>query len=271
MQFIDTHCHLNMLDLSPYQGDMAALISQAKAVGVSHILCVGVDLEHAPEVISIAERFPQVYASVGVHPSEKTSPSYQELMALAKHPKVIALGETGLDYHYPDTDKEQQKQGFRLHIQIAKELKKPLIIHSRDAREDTIQILKEENAQEIGGILHCFTESWEMAQQALDLNFYISFSGIITFKNAVEVALVAQKTPLEKILIETDAPYLTPVPHRGKKPNEPQYVPLVAAKIAELKNLPIQTVSKQTTENFFSLFKSCQHERIIPSPLRGEG
>jgi TatD DNase family protein len=254
MQFIDTHCHLNMLDLTPYQGDLSALISQSQKVGVTHILCVGVDLEHATEVIGIAEKFPYVYASVGIHPSEKTTPHYSELIALAKHDKVIALGETGLDYHYPDTDKEEQKKRFRLHIAAARELKKPLIIHSRDAREDTIQILREEKADKIGGILHCFTESWEMAQQALELNFYISFSGIITFKNATEVAAVAQKTPLEKILIETDAPYLTPVPHRGKKPNEPQYVPLVAAKIAELKNLPIKTVAEQTTQNFFSLF-----------------
>lgn len=256
MQFIDTHCHLNMLDLTAYQGNLGTLISQAQNVGVSHILCVGVDLEHAREVIDIAERFPNVYASVGVHPSEKTSPSYSELISLAQHPKVIALGEAGLDYHYPDTDKQEQKQRFRLHIAASQELKKPLIIHSRDARADTIQILREEKADAIGGILHCFTENWEMAQQAMDLNFYISFSGIITFKNAAEVAEVAKKTPLDKILIETDAPYLTPVPHRGKKPNEPQYVTLVAAKIAELKNLPIKTVSEQTTQNFFSLFKS---------------
>lgn len=256
MQFIDTHCHLNMLDLTPYQGNLSAVIAQAQNVGVSHILCVGVDLEHAREVIDIAERYPNVYASVGIHPSEKITPGYGELIALAQHPKVIALGETGLDYHYPDTDKEEQQKRFRLHIAASLELKKPLIIHSRDARADTIQILREEKAEAIGGILHCFTENWEMAQQAMDLNFYISFSGIITFKNAAEVAEVAKKTPLEKILIETDAPYLTPVPHRGKKPNEPQYVTLVAAKIAELKNLPIKTVSEQTTQNFFSLFKA---------------
>lgn len=255
MQFIDSHCHLNMLDLTPYKGNLGAVISQAQSVGVSHILCVGIDLEHAGEVIEIAENYPNVYASVGIHPSEKITPSYNEIIALAAHPKVIALGETGLDYHYPDTDKEEQQKRFRLHIAAARELKKPLIIHTRDAREDSIQILREENADKIGGVLHCFTENWEMAQQAMALNFYISFSGIITFKNATEVAEVAKKTPLEKMLIETDAPYLTPVPHRGKKPNEPQYVTLVAAKIAELKNLSIKNVSEQTTQNFFSLFK----------------
>jgi TatD DNase family protein len=255
MQFVDSHCHLNMLDLTAYQDDLGALLEQAKRVGVKHILCVGVDLEHAQEVIDIAQRFPDVSASVGVHPSEKIPVSRTELLALAKHPKVIALGETGLDYHYNDSGLEEQRERFRLHISLAKELKKPLIIHSRDAREDTIRILREENAQEIGGVMHCFTESWEMAAQALALNFYISFSGIVTFKNAVEVAEVAQKVPLDRILIETDAPYLTPAPHRGKKPNEPQYVCLVAEKIASLKGLPIKEVAQQTTQNFFSLFK----------------
>ena len=168
---------------------------------------------------------------------------------------MIALGETGLDYHYNDSGLEEQRERFRLHIRLARELKKPLIIHSRDAREDTIRILREEKAEEIGGVMHCFTESWEMAEQALALNFYISFSGIVTFKNAVEVADVAQKVPLERILIETDAPYLTPAPHRGKKPNEPQYVCLVAEKIAALKGVTVKEVANQTTQNFFSLFQ----------------
>ncbi len=255
MHFVDSHCHLNMLDLSPYQGDLGALIEQARGVGVKHILCVGVDLEHAQEVLDIAERFPNVSASVGVHPSEKMVITRENLLAFARHPKVIALGETGLDYHYNDSDLEEQRERFRLHIRLARELKKPLIIHSRDAREDTIRILREEKAEEIGGVMHCFTESWEMAEQALALNFYISFSGIVTFKNAVEVADVAQKVPLERILIETDAPYLTPVPHRGKKPNEPQYVCLVAEKIASLKGLTVKEVANQTTQNFFSLFR----------------
>lgn len=255
MNFIDSHCHLNMLDLTPYQGDLGALIEQAKRVGVKHILCVGVDLPHAPEVLEIAERFEHVSASVGVHPSEQLSLSRADLIEYAQHPKVIAIGETGLDYHYHHTGLAEQRENFRLHIAVAKELRKPLIIHSRDAREDTIQILQEENAQSIGGIMHCFTESWEMAAQALALNFYISFSGIVTFKNAVEVAEVAKKVPLDKMLIETDAPYLTPVPHRGKKPNEPQYVCLVAARIAELRGVPVSQVAQQTTANFFNLFK----------------
>ncbi len=255
MEFVDSHCHLNMLDLAPYQGDLGALIEQAKRVGVKHILCVGVDLEHAQEVLDIAQQFTHVSASVGVHPSEKITVTRADILAFAEHPKVIALGETGLDYHYHEQGREEQQARFRLHIDIAKQLKKPLIIHTRDAREDTIRIMREENAQAIGGVMHCFTESWEMAEQALALNFYISFSGIITFKNAVEVTAVAEKVPLERILIETDAPYLTPVPHRGKKPNEPQYVCLVATRLAELKKLPLSQVAQQTTSNFFSLFK----------------
>ena len=255
MNFVDSHCHLNMLDLAPYQGDLGALIEQAKRVGVKHILCVGVDLQHAQEVLDIAQRFDNVSASVGVHPSEQLQLSRADLIEFAQHPKVIAIGETGLDYHYHQTGLAEQRENFRLHITVAKELAKPLIIHSRDAREDTIQILREENAQSIGGVMHCFTESWEMAAQALALNFYISFSGIITFKNALEVAEVAKKVPIDRILIETDAPYLTPVPHRGKKPNEPQYVCLVAARIAELRNLPVAQVADQTTANFFNLFR----------------
>jgi TatD DNase family protein len=254
MRFVDSHCHLNMLDLTAYHGDLGALLEQAKRVGVQHILCVGVDLEHAQEVLDIAERFADVSASVGVHPSEKIAVTRADLLQYARHPKVVALGETGLDYHYNETGLDEQRERFRLHISVAKELKKPLIIHTRDARADTIRLLQEENAAQVGGVMHCFTESWEMAEQALALNFYISFSGIVTFKNATEVAAVAEKTPLDRILIETDAPYLTPVPHRGKKPNEPQYVCLVAAKIAELKKIPLQQVAEQTTKNFFSLF-----------------
>jgi TatD DNase family protein len=259
MEFVDSHCHLNLLDLTAYHGNLGELIEQAKRVGVKHILCVGIDLEHAQEVLDIAEKFKDVSASVGVHPSEKITIHRNDLLDLAKHPKVVALGETGLDYHYPDLDIQGQQAHFRLHIDIAKQLQKPLIIHTRDAQLDTIRILQEENAQSVGGVMHCFTENWEMAQQALALNFYISFSGIITFKNAIEVAAVAQKVPLEKMLIETDAPYLTPVPHRGKKPNEPQYVSLVAAKIAELKEISIQQVAQQTTANFFSLFRTATY------------
>ncbi len=254
MHFVDSHCHLNMLDLTAYQGDLGALIEQAKKVGVKHILCVGVDLVHAQEVLEIAERFSNVSASVGVHPSEKIQLTKSDLITLARHPKVIALGETGLDYHYNKTGLEEQREHFRLHIRVAKELGKPIIVHTREAREDTIHILQEEQAETIGGIMHCFTENWEMAQQALALNFYISFSGIVTFKNATEVAEVAKKVPLDRILIETDAPYLTPVPHRGKKPNEPQYVSLVAARIAELRGIEVKRVAEQTTENFFRLF-----------------
>lgn len=254
MFFVDSHCHLNLLDLYAYQGNLGALIEQAKRVGVEHILCVGIDLEHAQEVIDIAENFENVSASVGVHPSEKIMVTRADIIRFAEHPKVIAIGETGLDYHYNGMDSQAQQKRFRLHIRIAKELNKPLIVHSRNARADTIRILQEENAQTVGGVMHCFTENWEMAEQALALNFYISFSGIITFKNALEVAAVAEKVPLEYILIETDAPYLTPAPYRGQKPNEPQYVYYVAERLAQLKNQPISEIARQTTRNFYKLF-----------------
>ncbi len=256
MQLIDSHCHLNMLDLAPYQGSLPDLIQTTYDNGIIHMLCVGIDLVHAATVISIAEQFTKVSASVGLHPNEKVEkePTLLDLTRWAMHPKVIAIGETGLDYFHTEVSRQTQQDRFRLHIAAAKQLNKPLIIHSRDAREDTIRILQEEKAQSIGGVMHCFTENWEMAQQALALNFYISFSGIVTFKNALEVASVAQKVPLERLLIETDAPYLTPVPYRGKKSNEPQYVRFVAQRLAELRNLPVQDVAHHTTKNFFDLF-----------------
>ena len=254
---VDSHCHLNLLNLDAYNGDLGALIEAAKQVGVEHILCVGIDLKSAAEVIQVAERFTNVSASVGLHPSENVDiePTAQDFIEFASHPKVIAIGETGLDYHYEHNTRECQQQRFRLQIQIAKQLNKPLIIHTRAAQEDTINIMRTEHAEQVRGVMHCFTEEWAMAEQALALNFYISFSGIVTFKNATIVADVAKKTPLDRVLIETDAPYLTPVPHRGKKPNEPQYVRFVAEKIAELKGITVSEVAQQTTQNFYQLFK----------------
>ncbi len=253
--FVDSHCHLNMLDLSPYDGDLSALIKAANDVGVERMLCVGVDLVHAQNVIDIAQQYSCVAASVGIHPSEKmvNDVTIEQLIALAQQSQVVAIGETGLDYYYNDSGFEVMRERFCLHIQAAKQLKKPLIIHSRNAQQDTITIMRQQKANEIRGVMHCFTESWEMAEKALELDFYISFSGIITFKNAKNVAEVAQRVPLEKILIETDAPYLAPEPFRGKK-NEPKYVPYVAAKIAEIKNISIEQVAQQTTQNYFELF-----------------
>jgi len=256
MNIVDSHCHLNMLKLDNYNGDLGALIDAAKDVGVESILCVGVDLETAPRVIEIAEQFDNVWASVGLHPSNKVDkePVAQDYLDLIDHPKVVAVGETGLDYYYNKEGLDAMRERFRTQIRVAHSVDKPIIVHTRDAREDTIEIMQQESASVVGGVMHCFTESIEMAQAAMELGFYISFSGIVTFNNAKNVADVAQQVPLERILIETDAPYLTPTPYRGK-PNEPQYVRYVADKIAELKNLNFDEVAGQTTENFYQLFK----------------
>lgn len=252
---VDSHCHLNMLNLDAYQGDLGALIDKAKSVGVAHILCVGVDIENAQTVIDIATQFEGVSASVGLHPSEKVTqePTIEELVALANHPKVVAIGETGLDYYYNDSGLDNMRERFRRHIRAALTVNKPIIVHSRSAHEDTIRIMREENAAQVKGVMHCFTESWEMAQDAMALDFLISFSGIVTFKNARNVAAVAEKVPLDRMLIETDAPYLTPVPYRGK-PNEPQYVRFVAEHLAQLKQTTVEAVAEQTTQNFKALF-----------------
>ncbi len=255
MQLVDSHCHLDMLDLTPYDGDMGQLLAAAEAVGVEHFLTIGVDMENADKVIAIAEQFDNVHASVGMHPSDKaeSEPTVEDLLAYAARPKVVAIGETGLDYYYNDSGLELQRERFRTHIRAAKQCQKPLIIHSRDAREDTIRILTEEGANQVTGVMHCFTENWAMAEQALALGFYISISGIVTFKNAQNVADVAKKIPLERLLIETDSPYLAPVPYRGKK-NEPQYVRFVAEKVAELREVPVEEIAAATTCNFYRLF-----------------
>lgn len=253
---VDSHCHLDMLDLIPYEGKLGSLIKKAKSAGVEHILCVGIDLINASRIIKISEQFNNVSASVGLHPNKEVDfeLTVAELIKLASHPKVIAIGETGLDYHYYNKiDVEEMQNNFRLHIRAAIKLSKPLIVHSRNAQEDTIQIMQEEKAEIVGGVIHCFTESWEMAKKAMDLGFYISFSGIVTFKNAKNIAEVAKRIPLEKMLIETDAPYLAPEPFRGKK-NEPQYVRYVAEYIANLKNASLNTVARKTTENYYYLF-----------------
>lgn len=252
---IDSHCHLNMLKLDRYDGDMARLVAATHAAGVGYMLNVCVDLDSAQMVIDTAQRFEHVYASVGLHPSDvnETVPHKSRLITLADQPKVVAIGETGLDYHYNSKHLDCMRDSFRLHIDLAKELQKPLIIHTRDAREDTIQIMRECAANEYGGVMHCFTESLEMAEAALELGFYISFSGIVTFKNALALQEVVKAVPLDRMLIETDSPYLTPAPFRGK-PNEPQYVKYVAEKIAELKNEDYARVAEVTTHNFLSLF-----------------
>lgn len=226
---------------------------------VTHALCVSVNLEDYPQVLSMAERHANVFASVGVHPDYEdiTEPDVAHLVELAAHPRVVAIGETGLDYFRLTGDLEWQRQRFRTHIRAAIVANKPLIIHTRSAAEDTLRIMREEGADRIGGVMHCFTESQEVAEAALALNFYISMSGIVTFKNAVALKEVAKIVPLDRLLIETDSPYLAPVPHRGKT-NEPAWVSHVAAAIAELRGITVEELGSATTHNFFRLFKAAQ-------------
>jgi len=253
MPFVDSHCHINFPELAANIGEVLAYMRKNE---VASALCVSVNLADFPQVLALAEQYPQIYASVGVHPDYEgvEEPDIAHLVGLAQHPKVIAIGETGLDYFRLKGDLEWQRERFRKHIRAAREAGKPLIIHTREAVEDTLRIMAEENAAEAGGVMHCFTESWDMAQAALAMGFYISFSGIVTFKNAKLLKEVAQRVPLEYILIETDAPYLAPVPHRGKL-NQPAYVKHVAEEIATLRGISLEEVGRCTTENFSRLFK----------------
>ena len=251
---VDSHCHLNFPEFSGRIDEALALMRDNR---VTHALCVSVTLQEFPQVRALAERFPHIYASVGVHPDYPDVPvvTEEELVSLADHPKIVAIGETGLDYFRIKDDSEWQRERFRTHIRAAHRSRKPLIVHTREAAADTLRIMREERAGEVGGVMHCFTESWEVAQGAMDLGFYISFSGIVTFKNAVGLKDVARRVPLERMLIETDAPYLAPVPFRGKT-NEPGLVKYVAEEIARLRDIPLDQVASATTSNFFRLFKT---------------
>ena len=230
---------------------MAAMAANS----VSHALCVSVNLQTFPEVLAIAQRFPNIFASAGVHPDDRSGeePDIDRLVGLADHPKVVAIGETGLDYYRVEGDTEWQRERFRAHIRAARQSRKPLIIHTREAAEDTLRIMQEEAAAEVGGVMHCFTETADVARRAMEMNFMISFSGIVTFKNATALKDVARGVPLENMLIETDSPYLAPVPYRGKT-NQPAYVRFVAEEIARLKGISLESVAKATTANFFRLF-----------------
>jgi TatD DNase family protein len=252
---IDSHCHLDRIDLKPYQNDFACFMQAVADSEIEHLLCIAIDLEAYPAMLALVADYPSISVTVGVHPNvtEGHDPSVEDLIALAKPDKVIGIGETGLDYFRSDGDLTWQHQRFRHHIRAAKALKKPLIIHTRQAKEDTLRILAEENAGEIGGIIHCFTEDWEFAKKALDLNFYISFSGIVTFNNAQDIKEVAKKVPAERFLIETDSPYLAPVPFRGKT-NYPTYVRYVAEYIADLRGTSVNKIADLSTENFYTLF-----------------
>jgi TatD DNase family protein len=253
---VDSHCHLDRLDLAPFGGSIEGVFEAAQAQGIGHFLCVSINLEDYPAMLEIARSHEQVSASVGLHPNEQGGhdPGVDELVRYAQDPKVIAIGETGLDYFRSEGDLEWQRDRFRRHIAAAKLAGKPLIIHSRDASEDTLRILAEESAADVGGVMHCFTGDWDMAKRAMDLNFHISFSGIVTFKSARELQEVAVKMPQERMLVETDSPYLAPVPHRGK-PNHPALVRHVAEYIAVLRGETYEQVAEATTRNFIRLFR----------------
>ena len=250
--FIDSHCHLNFPELAENLDELLANMRQNE---VSHALCVGVNLDNFPQIQLLAEQYEQIYASVGVHPDYEldAEPTQELLVQMAQYQKVIAIGETGLDYFRLQGDLEWQRERFRTHIRAARACNKPLIVHTREAAQDTLRIMVEEGANQVGGVMHCFTESLDVAQAAIEMNFYISFSGIVTFKKATSIKEVARMVPLDRILIETDAPYLAPVPFRGKL-NQPAYVKHVAEEIANLRGIPLAEVGRATTENFGRLF-----------------
>ena len=251
-RLIDSHCHLDFDGLSNRLPEVLAAMA---ANDVAGCMTIGVTLEEAPQVLAIAEAHEQVFASVGVHPeyADHQEPDVETLCALAQHPKVLAIGETGLDYHWHKDRPEWQRERFRVHIRAAKLLNKPLVIHTRESAEDTLAILKEEGASAVGGILHCFTESLAVAEEAIALGFYISISGIVSFKKAEQVHEVARSVPLDRLLVETDSPYLAPVPFRGK-PNEPAYVRHVAEAIADLRQISYAEVAEASSRNFLKLF-----------------
>ena len=250
---VDSHCHLDFPGLADQLPDVLRRMAEN---GVGAAVCIGVNLEDLPKVLAIAENNERLFATVGVHPeyTDIEEPTEDQLVGLAAHPKVVAIGETGLDYYWQKDQPEWQRQRFRRHIAAAKRCGKPLVVHTRDSAADTLRLLQEEGAEAAGGVMHCFTENWDIARQALDLGFYLSFSGIVTFKNASVVKEVAQKCPLDRLLVETDSPYLAPVPYRGK-PNQPAYVRYVAEEIARLRAIELDTLVTATTDNFFNLFK----------------
>ncbi len=255
---IDTHMHL---DDARYDGDREAMIARAREAGVETFITIGCDLTTSHAAVALAEQYPFVYATIGVHPHEVKYIAdgwYDELHRLATHRKVVAYGEIGLDYHYHYSPPNEQRTRFREQIGLARELKLPIVIHTREAQEDTIAILREENASEVGGVFHCFSGDAWLAKHALDLGFYLSFSGILTFQNAAMLREIAKTVPIDRLLIETDCPYLTPMPHRGKR-NEPAYVRLVAERLAELKSvevpLSVEDIGRITTDNARRLFK----------------
>jgi len=254
---VDSHCHLDFPEL---RDDLPRVLDAMRQNGVTHALCIGVDMPAWPGVHALAREHANLHASVGVHPdyADVDEPSVEQLVALSREPKVVAIGETGLDYYRLQGDLEWQRARFRTHIRAAREAGRPLVVHTRAAADDTIAIMREERADEAGGVMHCFTETWDVAASALDLGFHVSFSGIVTFRNAAALKDVARRVPLERMLIETDSPYLAPVPHRGKR-NEPAFVRHVAEEIATLRGETVETIAHATSDNFFRLFGIDRH------------
>ena len=251
---VDSHCHLDFPELN---ADLAGVMSRMRDNGVTHALTISTTLETFPAVKAVAQAHPNVWCTAGVHPDERRDGrevGLDELVAMGSDERVVAIGETGLDYYRVEGDTQWQRERFRTHIRAARRLAKPLVIHTRAAAEDTLRVMREENAAEVGGVMHCFTETREVAQGAMELGFHISFSGIVTFKNAKELKEVARRVPMERMLVETDSPYLAPVPHRGK-PNQPAFVKHVAEEIAQLRGIPFEDVARATTDNFFRLFR----------------
>ena len=256
MQIVDSHCHLNFPD---FDGRIPDILQNAADNQISHLLCISTSWENQPDVIKMAEQYPQIFASIGKHPTTEGGhePTVDDLLKAADNPRVVAIGETGLDYFRSEGDLTWQHERFHAHIDAAKACKKPLIIHTRAAAEDTMNTLRDRNASEAGGVMHCFAEDWEVAKAALDIGFYISFSGIVTFKSAKSVQEVAMKAPLDRILVETDAPYLAPVPHRGKT-NEPAFVRHTAEYVAQARGITLEELAEATTNNFFALFSDAK-------------
>ena len=254
---VDSHCHLDFPEL---QADFPGVLARMRDNGVTHALTISTTLETFPAVRAVARSQPNLWCTAGVHPDERRDgreASLEDLVAMADDPKVIAIGETGLDYFRVEGDTEWQRERFRTHIRAARRCAKPLVVHTRSSAEDTIRLMAEEGAGEVGGVMHCFTESWEVAEAAIGLGFHISFSGIVTFKNALPLKDVARRVPLDRMLVETDSPYLAPVPHRGKS-NQPAYVKHVAEEIARLRGIAFDEVAAATTRNFFRLFRHAQ-------------
>lgn len=253
---IDSHCHPDRLDLSAYGGSLDALLDESRAAGLRALLAVGIDLDSSQEMIRLAVRHPDIHASVGVHPLQEgplALPDERRLLELGSHPRVVAIGETGIDCHHDRANLDWQRESFRIHARVARQLRKPLVVHTRDARAETLELLRQEVDPQVGGVLHCFTENWELAEAGLEQGFYISFSGIVTFRNAAELREVAARVPLERLLVETDAPWLAPVPYRGKT-NRPHYVAAVARCVAELRGLGEAEFQARVAENFARLF-----------------